>query len=144
VRRILNYCSPAASYSFSFAPYYTSALLYPGGEEFQEYLQQVTDKYQLGPHIQLNTDVAELRWVEADAEWEVTLHHLIPGTGELSALDRQERVAKSGPESVYVKKEKIRAKIVVSCLGVVVQPNPWPSDVKGRETYQGEVFHTSR
>ena len=101
-------------------------------------------KYRLGSHIHLNTDVAELRWVEADAEWEATLHHLVSGMGELSARDRQERVAKSVSESVILKKVKIRAKIVVSCVGIVVQPNPWPASIPGREMFEGEVFHTSR
>jgi cation diffusion facilitator CzcD-associated flavoprotein CzcO len=92
----------------------------------------------------LNTDVAELRWVEADAEWEATLHHLVPGTGEMSARDRSQRVASSGSGSVYLKEEKIRAKIVVSCVGVLVEPNPWPPSIPGRDTFEGEVFHTSR
>jgi cation diffusion facilitator CzcD-associated flavoprotein CzcO len=68
----------------------------------------------------------------------------MPGTGGLSARERQSLVNSSGPASVYIKRERIRAKIVVSCVGIVVQPNPWPSSIPGREKFEGEVFHTSR
>jgi cation diffusion facilitator CzcD-associated flavoprotein CzcO len=68
----------------------------------------------------------------------------VPGTGELGARERQSLINNSGPASVYIKREKIRVKIVVSCVGIVVQPNPWPSSILGREKFEGEVFHTSR
>jgi cation diffusion facilitator CzcD-associated flavoprotein CzcO len=121
-----------------------SKRLYPTGEEFREYLHHISDKYNLGPHIQLNTDVTELRWIEADAQWEVTLQHLVPGTGDLSTRNREEKAHKSGRESVFLRKETVCAKAVVSCVGMLVEPNAWPSSIPGRDTFKGDVFHSAR
>jgi cation diffusion facilitator CzcD-associated flavoprotein CzcO len=118
--------------------------LYPTGEEFRQYLDDIAKKYKLSSHIQLNTDVKELRWVEADTQWEVTLQHLVPGTGDLSTRDRRERATTSGRRSVYLHEEVVRAKVVVSCVGILVEPNPWPSSIPGRDTFKGDVFHSAR
>jgi cation diffusion facilitator CzcD-associated flavoprotein CzcO len=98
----------------------------------------------LASRIQLNTDVKEVRWVEADAQWEVTLQHLVPGTGDLSTRDREEKATNSGRGSVYLHEEVVCAKTVVSCVGILVEPNPWPSSIPGRDTFKGEVFHSAR
>ncbi|KAA8620262.1 monooxygenase [Pyrenophora tritici-repentis] len=135
---------PTSLYSFSFAPNYTSKRLYPTGEEFREYLHDITARYQLAPHIQLNTDVKELRWIESDGQWEVTLQHLVPGVGDLSTRDREDKAAASGHDSVYLQEEVVRAKTVVSCVGILVEPNPWPTSIPGRDTFKGEVFHSAR
>ncbi|KAI4269083.1 MAG: hypothetical protein L6R38_007605 [Xanthoria sp. 2 TBL-2021] len=135
---------PAALYSFSFAPFYTSKTLYPSGSDFVKYLLDVAAKYQLVDKIQLNTDVTELRWLDAEAVWEVTLTHLVPGTGDLSAADRKARIDKEGERSVYVKRERVRAKVVVSCVGILVEPNDWPVDIPGRDVFQGDIFHSAR
>lgn len=88
--------------------------------------------------------MAELRWIEADTAWEATLHHLAPGIGELSARDQQALAERVGPQSVYLKKEQNRARIVVSCARMLVEPHPWPSSIPGRETFQGGIIHTAR
>ncbi|KAI4699302.1 hypothetical protein J4E81_005196 [Alternaria sp. BMP 2799] len=112
--------------------------------EFREYLNEISGRYQLNSHIQLNTDVKELRWIEADAQWEVTLQHLVPGTGDLSTRDREDRATASGRESVYLHEEVVRAKAVISCVGILVEPNPWPSSILGHDTFKGDVFHSAR
>jgi cation diffusion facilitator CzcD-associated flavoprotein CzcO len=38
----------------------------------------------------------------------------------------------------------VRAKVVVSCVGILVEPNPWPSSIPGRDSFKGEVFHSAR
>jgi hypothetical protein len=116
---------------FSFAPNYTSKRLYPTDKEFREYLHDITAKYQLEQHTQLITDVKELRWIEADAQWKVTLQHLVPGAGDLSTLDRSERATKTGRSIVYLYEETVHAKVVVSCVGILVEPNPWPPSIPG-------------
>jgi cation diffusion facilitator CzcD-associated flavoprotein CzcO len=141
---LTEYCRPTALYSFSFSPNYVSKSLYPTGEEFRKYLHDVVDKFDLADKIQLNTGVLNLRYIEEDSEWEVTLSHLATGTGDWSEADRQARVRSSGPQSVYLGEEVIRAKTVISCVGILVEPNPWPSEIPGRDSFTGEVFHSAR
>jgi cation diffusion facilitator CzcD-associated flavoprotein CzcO len=38
----------------------------------------------------------------------------------------------------------VRAKIVISCVGILVEPNPWPSYIPGRGSFKGEVIHSAR
>lgn len=109
-----------------------------------DYLQGVCDKYQLNDKIQFNTDVTEIRWLEDEELWEVHLTHLAPGLGDLSAKERQNRVIEQGPKSVYVAQEVVKAKIVVSAAGGLVEPNEFPNSVAGREQFEGKVFHSAR
>jgi cation diffusion facilitator CzcD-associated flavoprotein CzcO len=67
--------------------------LYPTGEEFREYLHDISTKYNLDHHIQLNTDVTEMRWTEDDAQWEVELQHVVPSTGDLSTRIEKKSLA---------------------------------------------------
>jgi cation diffusion facilitator CzcD-associated flavoprotein CzcO len=82
--------------------------------------------------------------VDQDSEWEVTISRLVPGTGDLSVRDREKRIATSGIQSVYITQEKCRAKIVVSCSGVLVEPNAWPPSIEGRDRFAGEVLQSAR
>ena len=135
---------PSALYSFSFAPLYTNQTLYPTGSDFVKYLHGVAAKYQITDKIQLETDVTELRYIDREEEWEVTLSYLAPGMGDLSEAQRQEKVANEGRKSVYLKQEKVRAKIVLSCVGILVEPNTWPTNIPGRETFRGRILHSAR
>jgi cation diffusion facilitator CzcD-associated flavoprotein CzcO len=45
---------------------------------------------------------------------------------------------------VYVKQEVVRAKVVISCVGILVEPSPWPSYIPGRDSFKGEVIHSAR
>lgn len=38
----------------------------------------------------------------------------------------------------------MRCKVLVSAVGGLVEPRGWPSDVEGRDTFRGEVFHSAR
>jgi cation diffusion facilitator CzcD-associated flavoprotein CzcO len=118
--------------------------LYPTGAEFQKYLQNVVDRFELSSHIKLDTEVSSLRWIETDSQWEAALTHFSPGAGDLSTREREAKIAKFGADSVILEKETIRAKVVVSCVGVLVEPNPWPSSIPGRDNFKGPIFHTSR
>lgn len=102
------------------------------------------DKYQINDKIQLNTDVTELRWLEDEEQWEVLLTHMAPGAGDLSSRDREQRIKDHGSESVILSQEVVRAKIVVSAVGGLVEPNSFPSSIPGREDFQGEIFHSAR
>ena len=135
---------PAAFYSFSFSLNYQWTSLYPEAAEIYKYLCDITEKYQFVDKIQLNTDVSELRWLEDEQLWEATLTHMASGTGDLSRKVLNQRIAEHGRESVYLKQEIVRARIVCSCAGGLVEPNAWPSSIPGRDSFEGPVFHSAR
>jgi cation diffusion facilitator CzcD-associated flavoprotein CzcO len=107
-------------------------------------MADVCEKYQIVDKIQFNTDVQELRWIEDDEEWEVTLLHLVPGTGDLAQQERDRIATQEGQHAVYVKTEIVRAKVVVSGVGGLVEPKTVPEDIPGFEDFEGEIVHTAR
>jgi cation diffusion facilitator CzcD-associated flavoprotein CzcO len=135
---------PAVFYSFSFCPNPRWTALYPQGKEIVKYLQGVCDTYQIVDKIQLNTDVRECRWLESEQVWELTLEHLMTGMGDLSEYERAQKILSNGRKTVYVTEEKIRAKVVVSCVGGLVEPRTWPENIPGKDKFQGEIFHSAR
>lgn len=94
--------------------------------------------------IQLNAEVVECRWIESEDVWELRIQYLSPGVGDLSAQDRQQKIKKNGHGSVYVGQETVRAKVVVSGVGGLVNPKPWPESIPGKENFQGQIFHSAR
>jgi len=139
----LNY-RPAIFYSFSWAqnPNWTS--FHPEGKEIVRYLQGVCEDYRIVDKIQLNTDVKECRWIEKEGIWDITLLHMANGAGDLSAHERQQKLNEQGPEPVYLHEEKIKAKVVVSAVGALVEPKLWPDSIPGKDKFQGEIFHSAR
>jgi len=135
---------PAIFYSFSFAPNHKWTALYPSGKEIVKYLQDVCNQYEIIDKIQLNTDVRECKWLESEQVWELRLQHLMTGVGDLSEYDRSQKILREGSEAVYVSEEVIRAKVVVSCVGGLVEPKTWPENVPGKDKFQGEIFHSAR
>ena len=108
------------------------------------YLEGVCEKYKIVDKIQLNTAATEARWLDEEKLWEITLVHLRAGTGDLSDEDRRECVEKNGEEYVYVDRETVRAKVLISAVGGLVQPKPWPENVPGRESFKGDILHSAR
>lgn len=135
---------PAVFYSFSFAPNKSWTSLYPSGPEIVKYLDGVCAQYELIDKIQLNTDVTEAQYNPSEKIWELTIHSLVPGTGDLSAADRQKLIDEKGESAVYLSTERIRTKILISCVGGLVEPNQWPANVSGKEDFKGEIFHSAR
>jgi hypothetical protein len=83
-------------------------------------MQDICNRYGITDKIELNTDVVECRWLAEEEEWEVILQHLVPGTGDLSLRDREKRVQEQGEFSVYVSRETVRCKILLSAVGALV------------------------
>ena len=137
-------CSTTLLYSFSFSPNPEWTSFFPPGPEIVQYLEDVVAKYQIKDKIQLDTDVSELRWLEEEQLWEATLRHMAPATGDLSDSERQARISVLGHESVYLRHEVVRAKVVVSAVGGLVEPKGWPEHIPGRETFEGKIFHSAR
>lgn len=140
----LNSYSPAVLYSFSFAqnPKWTST--FPSGKEIADYLADVCAKFEIVDKLQFHTEVTELRWLEDEEEWELTITHLVPGAGDWSEAERRDKIAAEGPKSVYLATEKIRAKIAISAVGGLVEPQVIPKDIPGFDTFEGELTHTAR
>lgn len=142
--RLTHHESPAMFYSFSFSPNHKWSAIYPTGPEICKYLNDTCTKFQITDKIQNNTDVESCEWIEKDQLWELKLRYMFPGTGDLSNNDRRRRMEKHGVESVYVGRQTIRSKVVVSCVGGLVEPNEPPKNVPGWDQFQGEVFHSAR
>jgi cation diffusion facilitator CzcD-associated flavoprotein CzcO len=92
----------------------------------------------------LNTDVKECKWLEAEKVWELTLEHLTIGLGDLSDPDKAKKLQEYGSQSLHKSQEIIRAKVVVSAVGGLVEPKSWPDDIPGKEIFRGEIFHSAR
>ncbi|KAF2433927.1 FAD/NAD(P)-binding domain-containing protein [Tothia fuscella] len=135
---------PAVFYSFSFAPNPRWTTFYPPGPEIVEYLQDVSDQYGVTDKIELNTDVSHCRWLEEEEQWEITLHHLRPGVGDLSSKDRAKKAKEEGEENVWISKEILRAKVVISAVGGLVEPRAAPEDIPGFDRFEGDCFHSAR
>jgi len=69
---------------------------------------------------------------------------LVSGAGDLSEFDRAQKIKEEGADRVYVYEETVRAKIVVSSVGGLVEPKVWPDSTPGRENFKGEIFHSAR
>jgi cation diffusion facilitator CzcD-associated flavoprotein CzcO len=105
---------PSHVYSFSFEPNPSWSRAYATSQEIWDYLRRVVDKWQLRPHMRLDTEVVEARFDEADGTWTLTT-----AAGET-----------------------LRARAVVSAAGGLVDPSL--PDIKGIHGFTGEVFHTAR
>jgi cation diffusion facilitator CzcD-associated flavoprotein CzcO len=135
---------PALFYSFSFAqnPNWTS--FHPPGSEIVQYYHEVCEKFQITDKIELNTDIEQCKWLEDEQLWQVTIRRMAVGMGDLSAKDRMKAVQEKGEAAVYSETEIVKAKVVVSCVGGLVEPRGWPEEIKGIENFKGKVFHSAR
>jgi cation diffusion facilitator CzcD-associated flavoprotein CzcO/acetyl esterase/lipase len=60
---------PSRFYSYSFLPNPDWSTSFAGGAEIQRYFKAAADELEVGPHIELETEVAEARW--DGGRWEV-------------------------------------------------------------------------
>lgn len=131
-------------YSFSFAQNPKWSAIFPPGLEIAQYLHDVCTKYAIIDKVQLNTDVQSCRWNEAEQLWHVTLRHMVAGTGDMATVDREKIMEEKGEHGVYTHTELVKAKIVVTGVGGLVEPNEIPKSVPGWDKFKGEVFHSAR
>lgn len=101
-------------YSFSFEQKNDWSRPYAGQPEILEYLNRCADKYELRPHIQLNTAVASLTWHDEIHRWKLT--------------------TESG--------EAFAAQVVISALGMF-NKLVWPA-IPGIDDFRGVSFHSAR
>ena len=109
--------TPNHLYSFTFAPYDWSMFFAPR-DELCEYLEHVTDCFDLRSAIQFGTTVQAAEY-DADAqEWAVTVRR---------------------PDD---SRETLRANVVISAAGIF-NPMKLPS-IAGRDTFDGPCMHTAQ
>lgn len=135
---------PAAFYSFSWALNPEWRQLFPPGAEIAEYLEGVCRKWGVWEKCVFGCEVKRVVWVEEGRYWECELWHLVEGVGDLSWKDRERLERVKGEGAVVVRKEVVRAGVVVSAVGALVEPRGWPAGVSGREQFEGRVFHSAR
>ncbi|KAL4864236.1 hypothetical protein BDV12DRAFT_176441 [Aspergillus spectabilis] len=123
---------PTLFYSFSFAPNYQSKTIFPTGENYLDYLYAVVERADIAHKIQLNSEVVLVKWVDDDSEWELEIKH---------TLSVGVKCHESPKKPCVVQDEIIRAKIVISAVGVLTEPN---EQVEGRNAFLGQVIHSAR
>jgi cation diffusion facilitator CzcD-associated flavoprotein CzcO len=105
---------PSHVYSFSFEPNPNWSRMFSESGEIESYLLGVVEKWRLRPHLRLNTEIVEARFDESAGVWNLTTSH----------------------------GETVTARVVVSGVGGLVDPAL--PNIKGLESFSGEVFHTAR
>ena len=105
---------PSHAYSLSFEQYPGWTRRYSPSGEIQSYLLGLVEKWKLRDHLRLRTAITEAHFDEARGVWTLT-------------TDRGDAVT---------------ARVVVSGVGGLVDPAL--PDIKGLESFGGELFHTAR
>ena len=105
---------PSHVYSFSFEPSPNWNRAYAESHEIQGYLLSLVEKWRLREHLRLGCEIVEARFDEAVGAWSLTTE-----VGE-----------------------RVNARVVVSGMGGLVDPS-FP-DIKGHESFAGEICHTAR
>ncbi|CAF0825114.1 unnamed protein product [Rotaria sordida] len=105
-------------YSFSFEPNPKWSHYFSRQPEIAEYLEYCTDKYDIRRHIQFNTNVTQLKWLEERQLWQVT-----------TQSNNQEKI-------FYARS------IVLGC-GPLSNAS-YPTDIHGIDKFQGQMCHTSK
>ncbi len=105
---------PSHMYSFSFEQNPNWSRFYSGQAEILAYMKNVANKYDLLPHVRVNSELLESRWDEAQGLW-----HLTTGNGS-----------------------KYTARVVVSGIGGLSRPAL--PNVKGLDSFKGTTFHSAQ
>ncbi|KAM5341523.1 hypothetical protein ACJ41O_014554 [Fusarium nematophilum] len=135
---------PSPFYSFSFAQKPDWPKFFAPGDEICRYMNKVADSYSLRDKIQLNTEVSSCKWNPDTKLWQVKVHRMVPGLGDLSAAERLQRIDTDGPSSVYLDETTWTCRVLISAVGGLVEPSPWPANVPGKDDFQGDILHSAR
>ncbi|RKL20892.1 hypothetical protein BFJ72_g14985 [Fusarium proliferatum] len=133
---------PAVFYSFSFRQNPNWTTFYPSGPEIRAYLNSVVDEYDLRPKISLNTEVRACEWDAHNQLWTLSARRLVLGAGDLSISEREAGLKEYG--ALCLEEFTLSCKILVSAVGGLVEPAPWPSNVPGRDEFRGSIMHSAQ
>ncbi|MAN45327.1 MAG: NAD(P)/FAD-dependent oxidoreductase [Alphaproteobacteria bacterium] len=104
---------PVALYQLSFAQSMNWSRIYPQQPEIQAYAEEITDRFQLRPHLHLNEGAEKAVWNEDTRKWTVT-----STTGDTYEADA-----------------------VIGALGQLNRPF-WP-DIPGKDSFNGAIMHSA-
>jgi 4-hydroxyacetophenone monooxygenase len=110
--------TPSAYYSLSRDINGDWSSYYPQGAEYQSYLESVTDKNNLRPHISFGTEVQALWWDDERGQWQI------------------HAVGSDGARHVSY------ANVVIPAAGYLNRPR-WP-DLAGLGTFSGVEIHSAQ
>ncbi|CAF4768986.1 unnamed protein product [Rotaria sp. Silwood1] len=108
---------PSNLYSFSFEPNPKWSHYFSRQPEIAEYLEYCTDKYDIRRHIQFNTNVTQLKWIDEQKLWQVTIQS-----------NSQEK--------------QFFARIIFAATGLFSNA-AYPNDIPGIDKFQGQMCHTA-
>jgi cation diffusion facilitator CzcD-associated flavoprotein CzcO len=109
---------PGIFYSFSFDPH-PGSTFFPPQTEIRSYLNNVSDKYGITPHITFNTFFNTAIWNEQSNTWTLTLKNLVDGTTFEETVD-----------------------ILILAIGGLAIPNG--CNIPGVNEFKGDIFHSAR
>jgi cation diffusion facilitator CzcD-associated flavoprotein CzcO len=104
---------PSHIYSFSFAPGSNWSTRFAPRRDILQYLEDVTDRYGLRPHLELSTEVTKAVFDAEAHRWELTL-----SGGETRSFD-----------------------VLVAACGQLT--NPLIPEIPGRDRFEGPIFHSA-
>lgn len=110
--------NPSHTYSYSFEDNHNWPYFFSTQPVLLQYFRDVAERHGLRAHVRFNTTVQDARFDEARSEW---------------------RVAVAGPDG---RAETLVATAVVSAVGQLNQPRL--PDIPGRDSFQGQAFHSAR
>ena len=108
---------PSNLYSFSFEPNPKWSHFFSRQPEIGQYLEHCTDKYKIRDHINFNTLVTEMKWLEDRQVWQITAQS-------------------NGTEKQYY------ARFVLAGYGPLSNAS-YPTDVPGIDNFAGQMCHTA-
>lgn len=139
-----NFTSPSPFYSLSFEQNTDWSTFFAPGKEIRNYLEAVVNTYELRDKLYLDTEVVSCKWNTKSDLWEVKSRQLLPGIGDLSAAERKRVQETKGQSSVYSSERTWTCTVLVSAVGGLVEPAPWPHNVSGKDMFQGQIVHSAR
>ena len=104
---------PSHLYSFSFAPGHNWSRRYAPQPEILDYLEEITDRFAIRPHLRLETEVTGARFDEAEGKWEV-----MTDDGSTRSFD-----------------------LLIAACGQLTRPSV--PHVEGLDSFAGKVFHSA-
>lgn len=104
---------PSHLYSFSFAPGHNWSRRYAPQPEILDYMEEITDRFEMRPHLRLGTEVTEARFEPDSGRWT-----LATDSGETHDFD-----------------------LLVAACGQLTRPAV--PQVEGIEDFGGKVFHSA-
>jgi thioredoxin reductase len=132
--------NPRETYAFSDFEYPPSADAFPTAGQVREYLEAYADRFGVGPHIHLNTEVLSVaRRAPRPEGGHPGFRVMVRPVGGDGGL-RPHRLQSHDPEADEPKRHDVD--FVVVCSGVFSVPST--PEIEGRERFEGLVLHSSQ